>query len=130
MNTKKNSIQLTGVSNTLVNSNLAFHYTTGYCFEKIVVDQSLKPATAFVPRNEKPILWFSSDPYWENTANKAIMENGNIRKLTMKETMLRGGGLIRFGINKNKLQPWSKLWKKANELLAIPLRKVHRGAPY
>jgi len=34
-----------------------FHYTVGTFIESIKNDGCIKPATAFVPKNEKPVVW-------------------------------------------------------------------------
>ena len=36
-----------------------YHYTTGRCFLGIVADGVIKPATAFAPLGEPPVVWFT-----------------------------------------------------------------------
>ena len=45
-----------------------WHYTTGQRW--LLIEQSgyIRPATAYVPKGEKPAVWFSSLPDWEPTA--------------------------------------------------------------
>ncbi len=94
---------------------LAWHYTTGEKFYQISNNHELRPSNIGVLPPEKPILWFSTNQYWENTANKATRENGEIVRLTMEETRRLGAGLVRFGVGVRSipLHPWLKLWKKA-----------------
>ena len=92
---------------------IAWHYTTGEKYALILASGVLKPATSFVPPNEKPIIWFSLDPEWEPTANKAVFVNGVMKRLTKAETQIMGNGLYRFGVPAKTLHPWPKLASKA-----------------
>jgi hypothetical protein len=47
-----------------------FHYTTGSKLKQIINSGCIKPSTAHVPANEKPVAWFSTSPDWEPTASK------------------------------------------------------------
>ncbi len=47
-----------------------FHYTTGSKLKQIINSGCIKPSTAHVPANEKPVAWFSTSPDWEPTATK------------------------------------------------------------
>jgi hypothetical protein len=100
-------------SNVNSRPGIAWHYTTGQNFVKIVESNFLMPATTGVGYPEKPILWFSLDQYWEPTASKAVFKNGKIETLTMEETLKLGSGLVRFGMPVKKLHQWDKLKKKA-----------------
>ena len=93
--------------------NLAWHYTTGKKFIMISESEQLQPTAIGVRPPEKPILWFSKNPYWEKTANKAIQDNNKIKTLTMKQTFELGNGLYRFGIKVKRIHQWNKLKKKA-----------------
>jgi hypothetical protein len=78
---------------------LVWHYTTVDCFKRIVRDGVLRPATAAVPQHERPVVWFSTNEYWEQSANKALqMSDGRLIALDMKGTAKHGGGLIRIGV--------------------------------
>lgn len=90
-----------------------WHYTIGQNFIEIAESGFLKRASMGVTHPEKPILWFSSNQYWEPTANKCQLVDGEVVKLTMDETRSLGGGLMRFGISRDRLHQWDKLWKKA-----------------
>ena len=110
---------------------IAYHYTTALHLESITITGQLDPAASVMVGagcRERPILWFSTRPYWEVTANKAVMEDGKIRRLTMEETYSKAGGLVRFGYPAQKLHPWKddKLRRKArmDKHLADGLTKV------
>jgi hypothetical protein len=82
----------------LVGGLIFWHYTTGKNFEAITRDGLIVPATAGVPKREKPIVWFSSNQYWEQTAGKMLkLQDGTLVKLTMEETCKFGRGLVRIG---------------------------------
>lgn len=64
-----------------------WHYTTGQRLADIIISQEIRPATAFVDANEKPVVWFSTSPDWEEVANKMLQEaDGSIQKLSKQET--------------------------------------------
>lgn len=99
---------------------IAWHYTTGQKFLAIVESGCLKPTNIDVKPPEKPILWFSLNQQWENTANKAKLDaNGEIKRLSMKETYELGGGLVRFGIKPNILYLGDELRRKASMSASI-----------
>jgi hypothetical protein len=81
--------------------NLAWHYTTGHIFLKIVDSGPLLPIpTNGAPPSERPVIWFSMERYWEPTASKACREpNGTIRTFSMTETYEKCGGLTRIGVD-------------------------------
>ena len=76
-----------------------WHYTTGQCAVQIIRDGVIKPATAYVPEGERPIVWFSTNQDWELTANK-LWKNpgGSLIRLGRVQTGELGGGLVRFGV--------------------------------
>jgi len=64
-----------------------------------VRDGVIKPATAYVPIGEHPIVWFSTAPVWEETANKRLLKpDGTVVNLDRDGTYARGGGLVRIGV--------------------------------
>jgi hypothetical protein len=79
---------------------IAWHYTTGIGFIGIFEDGYIRPATGGVPRGERPAVWFSTNQYWEYTANKGWSNkiDGTRVTLTMQQTAERCGGLFRFGV--------------------------------
>lgn len=93
----------------------AWHYTTGQKAKLILESGELKPTSAFIEPEEKPILWFSTNELWEQTANKMLgLPNGALRFLTMQETRDMGGGLFRFGMPTDQLIRWPRLARTAN----------------
>lgn len=76
-----------------------WHYTVGSCLRSIWKDGVIKPATAFVPKYERPVVWFSLSESWEPSANKGVIKNGRNRGLTTAETERLAGGLFRIGVS-------------------------------
>jgi hypothetical protein len=87
----------------------AWHYTTGEKFKLIVESGFLLPTTAHISPGEKPVLWFSTHPYFEPTARKAFRERGTLRILDVPELYQRAGGLIRFGLPTSDLLSWEAI---------------------
>jgi hypothetical protein len=83
-----------------VQAAILWHYTTGKKFQSISKDGLILPATMGVPKREKPIVWFSSNGYWEQTAGKLLrMAGGTLMKLSMEQhTHELCGGLVRIGV--------------------------------
>lgn len=92
---------------------IAWHYTTGECFERIAAAGFLRPATIGLDPGERPIAWFTTNQEWEPTANKGVMDSGTRRDATKEETRALGRGLVRFGIDEQRLIPWPKLARKS-----------------
>jgi hypothetical protein len=93
---------------------IAWHYTTGECFERIAAAGFLRPATTGIDPGERPIVWFSINQHWEITANKGWLDKfGTRTSLTMEGTREKGRGLVRFGIDDRRLVPWPKIARKA-----------------
>lgn len=89
---------------------LVWHYSVGMCLREIIRSGTLLPATAFVPEQEAPVLWFSSRQTYEPTARKMLMtSDGKVRSLSIKETAAHCGGLVRFGVDVGLTMPWSRL---------------------
>lgn len=96
-------------------SELVWHYTVGQLFAPILDDGWLRPATAVVVAPEKPILWFSGNQDWEETANKLVgLPDGSFRYGSRETTRELGGGLVRFGYRRDRLHPWPKIARKAH----------------
>src|SRR5437763_556017 len=79
-------------------SQLRWHYTTGDYLTQILESQVIHPATIGVPEGEKPCVWFSTHPEWEQTANKAVYIDGVRVPCTKDQTHMFGGGLKRIGV--------------------------------
>jgi hypothetical protein len=92
---------------------LAWHYTTGEKFVKIVASGYLMPTGVLVQPPERPVLWFSLNQRFEPTAQKAVIEGGAMRILSVEETGQLCGGLVRFGMSPRKLLTGDKLRTRA-----------------
>lgn len=79
-----------------------YHYTKGYHIEEIIETGVIRPATLGVPEGERLVVWFSSNPVWENTVSatsgKEILEK-------------MGGGLYRIVVDTIQVpvKSWSEL---------------------
>jgi hypothetical protein len=102
---------------------IAWHYTIGLKLPLIRESGSLRPSTAGIGPDERPVLWFSTAPYWEPTAAKMIArsmkerlesEDGlPFRRLSMQENTEMGEGLYRFGLSASALIRWPEIGKRA-----------------
>ena len=76
-----------------------WRYTVGVKWRLIVAAGYIRPATAGVPTNEKPIVWFSTNQFYEPTASKDTIEpDGRLSDLGMMGTHRVFGGLVRIGV--------------------------------
>lgn len=73
-----------------------WHYTVTQHYPSIMKEGRLRLATLHVATRERPVVWFSTQPFWEPTACKGIIENGVRRTATFEE--MRDTGLVRFGV--------------------------------
>jgi hypothetical protein len=73
---------------------VVFHYTTGLKLRSIINTGCIRPSTAHVPANEKPVVWFSTSPDWEPTATKVPIPGRAGQVLTAKAQ----GGLVRITV--------------------------------
>lgn len=99
-----------------------WHYTTGTKLRLILADGFLRPTDHLISKGESPILWFSRDQYWEQTANKGVEIHGFNFTLSMEGTAVSGAGLFRFGVLRDGLINWPQLGKAAGMK-----SKVQRG---
>lgn len=96
-------------------ADIAWHYTIGIRLISIVNTGALLTTDVLVQPDEHPVLWFSLNPTWEPTANKAmITKEGDFVTLTKDETRQTGGALVRFGYPRSLLLPWNELRRQAN----------------
>ena len=77
---------------------MRWHYTVGHCYQQILASGEIRPATANVPPGERPAVWFSTNPTWEQTACKGVIENGVRRTLPFEEMIEGGFSAFRFGV--------------------------------
>lgn len=80
-------------------SRLVYHYTVGGNFKRILASGVILPATAGVLPPERPIVWFSTNPLWENTVVKGIpVVGGGYVDMGWAELNRYGIPLIRIGV--------------------------------
>ena len=90
---------------------IIWHYTVGpERLNGILNDGYIAPATKYVPKNERPIFWFTTEQFWEPTVTKGLYQNGKIINLGMDDLLRRGELLSRIGIDANDAPyRWSEL---------------------
>jgi hypothetical protein len=71
-----------------------YHYTTGLKLKPIINSGAIKPSTAHVPANERPVAWFSTSPEWEPTATKVPIPGKHGQLMTAKAQH----GLVRITV--------------------------------
>jgi hypothetical protein len=75
---------------------LHWHYTKGVHLAAICESGVIRPATAFVVRPERPVVWFSLAPLWEPTVGVYKVGVGGV--VSMEETAKVANGVFRFGV--------------------------------
>jgi len=64
-----------------------FHYTIMERYQSIFNDREIRVATKYVPKGVKPVVWFTTNPDWEETVHKmAVLDDGS-RKLVGRQAM-------------------------------------------
>ncbi len=71
-----------------------YHYTTGSKLRQIINSGHIRPSTAHVPPNEKPVAWFSTSPGWEPTCTKVPIPGKAGQLITAKAQH----GLVRISV--------------------------------
>ncbi len=71
-----------------------YHYTTGLKLRSIINSGAIKPTTAKIEPNEKPVAWFSTQDQWEPTATKVPIPGKQGQLLTAKAQ----SGLVRITV--------------------------------
>ena len=91
---------------------VVYHYTIKEHLDGIIRDGRIARARTGVPPGEKPVVWFSRNTVWEETANKMYLEKGEIVFGTKQSTHERSGGLARLGVySKTAPHNWSSFMK-------------------
>lgn len=80
--------------------SLLWHYTTVQKLGLIVQSGAIQPSAPPRERDEKPVVWFSSQPDWDPTVNPVVAADGGWtrRYATLDEIILITGGLARIGV--------------------------------
>ena len=78
-----------------------WHYTTREMYHEIFREGLLRPSSLFQGEGIRPILWFSFNQDWEESANRIMVckDTGKKKLATKKEMAIYGRGLVRFGIH-------------------------------
>jgi hypothetical protein len=95
---------------------IVWHYTTAPRTERILDSGILIPATLGILPEEKPVLWFSSNPFWEQSACEVIEDASSpigLKWFSMQETCDLYGGLFRFGVPVEETIKWPEVGKRA-----------------
>ena len=94
----------------------AFHYTFGTKLPAIVASRALLPLAIDLEPGERPVIWFSANPNWEQTATKLIFspQTGRVQRPTRFE-LHQMIGVYRFRVDSQdgRLVPWPKIRRAA-----------------
>jgi len=71
-----------------------YHYTTGLKLKQIINSGFIRPTTAKIEPQEKPVAWFSTSPEWEPTATKVPIPGTAGQIITAKAQ----NGLVRITV--------------------------------
>jgi hypothetical protein len=110
-----------------VNDN-AWHYTIGQHASSIYSAGVIKCATAGIQKNEKPVVWFSTQRRWEPSASKTTM-----LCITIEDHLDLCGSVWRFGVPTSALLNWTALCKAAKispKWQKILINSSVSGKPY
>jgi hypothetical protein len=115
---------------------MIWHYTVGGNFASIYHSGAIQPATAYIEVGEKPIVWFTTEEFWEPTVTKGIRRpDGTVENLGMRELIAEGFLLWRIGVAPETAPyNWSELKKLSGMPSGIATRlakvaKKQRGNP-
>jgi hypothetical protein len=101
-------------------ATLAWHYTTWDAYLRIVNCGLLLPTPPGYGA-KRPIVWFSLNQDWEPTSARIVHdERGKCIPSSKEATASLGGWLVRLGLPRKRLIPWSALPTSA----IIPPRMV------
>jgi hypothetical protein len=108
-----------------------YHYTNGNKISSIIRSGIIISSPEKPKPREKSIAWLSSNPLWEKTANKIILQNGISTLLNQTETSYYCRGLFRFVFDLStypgEIFQWPKLAVKARIPDGIKKRLVSRA---
>ena len=101
---------------------IVWHYTTVQRLNLIAQSGVIQPSAPTRERSEKPVVWFSSKPDWDATANLVVTTaNQTRRHASTDETIIVGGGLARIGVSAD-LAPYD--WKHYKKLSGVSPRRA------
>lgn len=99
-----------------------WHYIVFECLQSIFSDGMIKTADTWVPRKVKCVVWFSTNPCWEKTVVKIVLNTE-----TGKKTELRSRDeFFQFGLSyfKKEISP-DKVNGFTPVRLEVDPKKVH-----
>lgn len=109
-----------------------YHYTTLKGLIGILETGEIKLAIESIThKKEKPVVWISTNDFWEPTATKVVRSlKGRIIKLTFEEQALNYG-CARIQVMPDKLMTWGKLKHVARMYLtnAFLMEQVQGAEP-
>lgn len=101
-----------------------FHYTVAAYLPSILEDRMIRPADAYITPGERAAVWFSTQEWWEPTANKNYRRpDGALVFLNKEETQAMYGGLIRIEVEP-EAAPYT--WQDFKRMAGTP-RKILRA---
>ena len=79
-----------------------WHYTVFERLQSIFSDGMIKTADTWVPRKTKSVVWFSTNPCWEKTVVKIVLntETGTKTELRSRDE------LFQFGLSDFQKKKW------------------------
>lgn len=108
-----------------------YHYTNGNKIHRILQEGLINTSPDKPKPREKGIVWLSSHPEWEKTANKIILKDGETTLLNQKETEYYCKGLFRLVLDTetypSKVEQWPKIAVLARMPQNIKKRLVSRA---
>ena len=95
-----------------------FHYTIGKYLPAIISSGVIRLSTANLQAGERAAVYFSTNPVWEQTANKGTVDyRGRSSWLTKEQTHAMGNGLTRIQVQP-EAAPYT--WPQFKRLTSIP----------
>lgn len=114
--------------------SVVYHYTVGLKLRAIARDGYLKLTPTEPKLGEKAVVWLSTEPLYEATATKMMMDINSERPRlsTMEEMDARMGGIYRFCFEPNAFPPdtvlpWAVLKHRARMPKKLTKRLVERA---
>ena len=74
---------------------VCWHYTVGERLARIIALGEIRTSTTGVRASEKPVVWFSTNPVWENTAGPVLLDNVTSKRIDLDKQQMHQlcGGL-------------------------------------
>jgi hypothetical protein len=105
-----------------------FHYTKLPFLRQILATNVILPATQWVPRGEKPVVWFSFRPDWEPTASPTTIEGGQQVTLTFDEFVRLGLVPCRIEVSPERAPLNWRAWRKLSGVKSKNVKELEEAA--